>query len=295
MQVDVVTGLPSGPTAETAGLLSSLSTLKTSGYLSADNSRFEDLPVDAISFGAAGVTITVGDPDDPFFELADIGVGFTVMRATKAVDPSRVIPKMYAVKASWPDPLDVDWGFMQLDVDDLTVQVNQGSKWQGLEIAPYVDFVSSFGDGGLEIATGGDPVLIDFSHSMVGVQIGHALISIGDFFYLEAGFALKKSGAVAVDVVTGFSNTDPAAATALSSLVAGGYVTSGQYSRINNLPMSVFSLGFSDVKVFVGAGPYFVDSDGDGDVDGDDVRDPRRHRACGGKSGPWPDHTQRPR
>ena len=274
MQVDVVTGLPSSPTTETAALLARLAPLKASGYLSADNSRLENLPVDAMSFGASGVTITVGDPEDPFFELADIDVGFSVMRATKAVDPSRVIPKMYAVKAFWPDPLDVDWGFMQLDVDDLTVQVNQGSNWQGLKISPHVDFISSFGDDGLEIATGGDPIMIDFANSMIGVEIGHALISLGDFFYLEGGFALEKSGTMAVDVATGFSNTDPQGATALSSLVANGYVISGQYSRINSLPMSGFSLGFSDVNLFVGAGPYFVDSDGDGDVDGDDVRDP---------------------
>jgi hypothetical protein len=140
------------------------------------------------------------------------------------------------------------------------------------QIRPFVDFQSSFGTGGFEVNTGGDPIVLDFDRSVIGVEVGHAMISIGDFFYIEGGFAIEKGSSVNVDIVTGFTNTSAQAATILTPLVTQGYVTPLQYSRINNLPMDYYTIGLSDVNFFAGSGPYFVDSDEDGDIDADDER-----------------------
>ena len=269
-KVDVVTGLPASG-ASIAGLASDLATLKTKGYLSGDNSRLTDLPVDILSIGASNVKITIGDVADPLFVLADIDVAFATMKSSVGADPSHIVPTMYAMKAFWASPLNVDWGFMQLKVDDLAVQMNKGGKWRGTELTPFLDFQASFGDEGMSVATGGEPISLDFNRSMLGVSVGHALVKIDDYFHLEGGFAIEKTAGVAVDIVTGFSATDPRGLTALSSLQAKGLVTIGHYDRIENLAMNTFTLGFSDVKLFVGSGPYFVDTDGDGVSDSVDT------------------------
>ncbi|WP_043112418.1 hypothetical protein, partial [Pseudacidovorax intermedius] len=264
-QVDVATGLSA---ADSFGALGTdLARFKAAGLLSADNSRFTNLAVDSITIGAADVRITIGDPDDPFFTLDHIDVAFATFRASKSVDANGVIPLMYAMKASWANPLDVDWGFMQLQVQDLQVQLNQGSSWRGLTVSPTVDFVSSFGAQGMRVATGGDDVYLDFRQAYFGVEVGHALIAIGDFFYIEGGFSLGKGKGVAVDIVTGFGAYDPTAAAAVGTLAAPGH-----YDRIENYAMNMVTIGLSDVKLFVGAGPYFVDEDGDGVIDA--TRDP---------------------
>ena len=272
-KVDVVTGLPALPVGPAAGVVNSLASMKTAGYLSADNSRLNDLPMDVMSFGASDVVITIGDTSDPLFVIDGIDIGFTLMRATKAVDPAAVVPTLYAMKATWAHPLDVDWDFMRLKVDGLSVRMNQGGNWTaGLDLAPYIDFTSSFGAQGLEIGTGGDPVFIDFDHPMIGVAVEHALITIDNFFFIEGGFAIEKSSSVVLDLATGFGNADPAAAAALAPLVSKGYTSPGHYSRIEGMPMNGMTLGLSDVNLFVGSGPYFVDSNDDGVIDSADER-----------------------
>ena len=109
-----------------------------------------------------------------------------------------MIPNMYAMKATWAHPLDVDWGFMQLQIDDLTLSVNKGANWGGLNVAPYVDSSPSFGESGLAVPhrrRASDARLT--RRSMIGVEVAHALIKIDDFFYIEGGFALEKLANVA--------------------------------------------------------------------------------------------------
>jgi hypothetical protein len=132
MALDVQTQLPSRLTGEAASLNTDLRKLKRDGYLSADNSRFEGLPVDSILFGASDVSIKIGSYDDPLIRLDGIDVAFATFRATEAVDPNRVIPRMYSMSAYWPVKLDVDWGFMKLAIDDITLKLNTGSEWKGM-------------------------------------------------------------------------------------------------------------------------------------------------------------------
>ncbi|MCX7257343.1 MAG: hypothetical protein NTZ64_11550, partial [Polaromonas sp.] len=228
-------------------------------------------PVDMLSIGASDVKITVGSTSDPLFTLDKIDIAFTTMKATSAVDPTgKLIPRLFAVKALWANPLDLDMGFMQVKVADLTVELNKGAKWQGTELSPYVDFTSSFGANGLSVATGGAPMALDFNRSLFGVSVGHALVKVDDFIYLEGGFAIEKSAGVSVDIVTGFTDTSVEGAAALKNLVTKKLVTPGQYSHIDNLAMDAFTVGFSNVKLFAGSGPYFVDQNGDGYSDSTD-------------------------
>ena len=85
-------------------------------------------------------------------------MGFATFRATEAADPNRVIPRMYSMSAYWPVKLDVDWGFMKLAIDDITLKLNTGSDWKGLKVGPYADLRSTFGTQGLAIKTGDTPM-----------------------------------------------------------------------------------------------------------------------------------------
>jgi hypothetical protein len=191
--VDVATGLPAIPTAGTSSLISQL---RPTGYLSTDNGMLEDLPMDVVSFGASNVRSWSASTSDPFFTLDDIDIGFAVFRASPSLTFAAQIPRMYAMKAHWANPLDVDWGVLQLQVQDLDLKLNQGANWTGQTFAPHIDFVHSFGAGGFEVATGGDSIGLDFQRTTIGVEVGHALIRIDDFFYIEGGFALEKSKGV---------------------------------------------------------------------------------------------------
>jgi hypothetical protein len=202
--VDVATGLstaaPLGSPAATR-----LAQLRSAAgsYLSTDGTLLNDLPMDVVSFGASNVTIVVGDTSDPFFTLDDIDIGFAVFRASTTLSFATQIPRMYAMKAHWANPLDVDWGFMQLQVQDLDVTMNQGGNWSTLQVAPHIDFQHSFGADGYSVDTGGDPIALDFTQSTIGVSVGHALIRIDDFIYIEGGFSLQKSSSVPLDIKTG--------------------------------------------------------------------------------------------
>ena len=271
LSLDVQTQLPSRLTGEAASLNNDLRQLKRSGYLSADNSRFEGLPVDAIVFGASDVSIKIGSYDDPLINLDGIDVAFATFRATEAVDPNSIIPRMYSMSAFWPVKLDVDWGFMKLAIDDITLKLNTGSDWEGLKVGPYADLRSSFGAQGLKVNTGDAPIYLNYSSDFFGVEVSRASVSLGDFFYIQSGFAITRSSGTSVDVVTGFADGSYQGAAALGRLNDKGYFEPGQYSRLENVPMKATTIGFSDAMLFVGSGPYFVDSNGDGRVTVDDT------------------------
>ncbi|WP_295538365.1 calcium-binding protein, partial [uncultured Pseudacidovorax sp.] len=225
------------------------------GMLSTDGSRITGLAVNAITIGASNVVIKVGDTSDPLFTLPGIDVAFAAFKDTHGV-----VPLMYSLKASWAKPVDADWGFMQLQVQGLELQLNSGSNWSSaVKVAPTIDFVSSFrSTGGFEVATGGAPVKFDFSGAYFGVQVQHALISIGDFFHVEGGFSIGRAGSVGVDIVTGLN----AVQARTLGLTSGTISADG--SRIDNYAMNVTTIGLSNVKMFVGAGPYFIDTNNDG-------------------------------
>ncbi|QJW84663.1 hypothetical protein HK414_16080 [Ramlibacter terrae] len=103
---------------------------------------------------------------------------------------------------------------MHFEIDDLDLQMNHGGKWAGLTLAPSIDFEASSDDGVFEVLTGGEKVELDFDHRTVGFSVGHALIQIDDFIYVEGGFALTKQEGVRVDIITGYDATPSLASAA---------------------------------------------------------------------------------
>ena len=289
LDVDVATGLPANYPA--SGMDAALKTglAKVDGF-SANHSRIEDLQVQTLTLSFTDVDIFAGagpyfidangnglmdgqevlNPDRMGITLDNIDLALVMMDSTLLADPDSVIPKFYALQLDWAQPLNVDWDFLTFTISDLQIQANQGGQWKGAPATfatPYVDFKSSFGGNGYQIPTSGGMVALNYDRSFMGVSVGHALIKIDDFFHLEGGFAIEKTASVAVDIVTGFSSLAQAG-TALSSLVNKGLSADG--TRIDNLAMNTFTLGFSNVKLFAGAGPYFVDANNDGKSDSTD-------------------------
>ncbi|MCJ8345156.1 hypothetical protein MJH12_06425, partial [bacterium] len=246
-----------------------LNRLKAEGYVSSDYKTITDMPMDVISIGAADVNIYVGDIDDPLMSFLNIDFGVSIFTASKSIDLKQIIPKMYAFKATIPSAVDIDFGGIQLKVDDLNLQANSGKAWKGLtEGKPFIDFQTSF-DNGYDIQTGGAPINIDFNRGFVGVEIGNALVSIGDFLYLQGAFSIEKTENISLDVVTGFNSSS--IYTAPSSISKGLKKMSGvssDFTRIEDVTMKGYVLGGSGINAFIGMGPYFVDSNNDGKIDG---------------------------
>ena len=131
---------------------------------------------------------------------------------------------------------------------------------------PHIDFVASFpgedsnGNGvlddgedsdedgvldgpGLEIDTGGDPVVLDFSTELIRMKIG----------YFEANVA---------DGIVQFSGSAEIALGPTQEVV----LTDGSTETVRTL-----TLGMNDVNGFAGFGPYFEDTNGNGRIDENDT------------------------
>ncbi|MBI5053445.1 MAG: hypothetical protein HZB52_09290, partial [Chloroflexi bacterium] len=253
--LDIVTNLNTTLVNQNPTLKASLD--KVTG-ITPDYTRIEALPLDGILFSAvnADIFIAGSTADSALFAITGITFGLGLFSSNVATDPDRVVPNLYAFKATIVSPLDLDLGILVIDLDALTVRVNGGDDWAGGTLgAPYIDFVGS-PDGPVTIATGGDPVVLDFSTSVIGVELGHAFISLADFIVVEASNLLIEQQQTTVDVMTGFganpADAPPSLQTALQHFVDEGYLSATDYSRFDNLPVNLTRLSASNVNVFVG-------------------------------------------
>jgi hypothetical protein len=141
----------------------------------------------------------------------------------------------------------------------VAIQINQG-KDGALKI-PSIDFLASatsnpdaWGSAeGLKAPTGPDPddfVIVNFAESNLLRVSGYVAVSVADFLHLSGQFSFSQSG------------------TPQTVRVANGTATGGTVTK----QMNVMTIGASHVNAFVGVGgPYFVDSDQDGDIDTNDT------------------------
>ncbi|MEO5341560.1 MAG: hypothetical protein H7837_13770 [Magnetococcus sp. MYC-9] len=67
---------------------------------------------------------------------------------------------------------------------------------------PAVDFVSTYGAGGLALTAGTSTVRLDFSSRFAHVSVQDALLSVGDVLYLSGSFAFESGATHLVDVHT---------------------------------------------------------------------------------------------
>ncbi|MDP1580674.1 MAG: hypothetical protein Q8M02_10365, partial [Candidatus Didemnitutus sp.] len=75
---------------------------------------------------------------------------------------------------------------------------------------PAIDF-SKLADGGLSVATGNAPVILDFTKSVVSVSVGNGQLSIANFVTISGAFAFEKSTdlvVVATNVTAGLAVGD---------------------------------------------------------------------------------------
>ena len=134
---------------------------------------------------------------------------------------------------------------------DIDIQVNWSSGWQGVAgKIPVVDFSTSFGADGLEIPTGADPVVIDYSEGFMQAQVRDALLAVSEFVYLSGDFAFRRGASTELTVKTGLSSKSGVTANSIE-------------------------FGANNVQAFVGVnGPYRTDSNHDGSVDTNDPINP---------------------
>ena len=73
---------------------------------------------------------------------------------------------------------------------------------------PYVDFKSTYGAAGLQVATGNAAVHIDFDNGKTAVAVAKATLAIDQFVYLQGGFAFEKGERHTVNIDTGLRTSE---------------------------------------------------------------------------------------
>ena len=110
------------------------------------------------------------------------------------------------------------------------------------EGAPVLD-LSSIGEEGLVVATGGTDVTLGFDSELLRVSVSDATLTLSEFIYVRGGFAFEKGPEIEV--------TD----------------TAGDKKMVQTL-----TFGASNAYVFAGiGGPYWNDSNDDGVIDAGDT------------------------
>ena len=218
--------------------------------------------------------------DDLDFGMAVFMNNIPSTAALAAIYPNSQIILLEQMRATLPYffAMDVEvgsvgtYGFgdiFTIRVEDVRIQMNMGTPLFGITTGfslanlPSIDFVKTFGtedangndildegedidqdgflDTGFEVATGADPIFIDFTEVIIGLEIGYAEISIAEFVQLYGSFAFYLGPTYDLDVEFG-----------------GGGISGGTYEF-------AYSFGGSDIIGFVGLGGY-EDINGDGRI-----------------------------
>ena len=175
-----------------------------------------------------------------------------------------------------------------ITAEQVEVRVNHGtfsSGWPALPNGPppVVDFASSFPDDfygsdddafadgyRVPINTSGAYVPITWSDPLIGGGAGKVTIQISEFVHIAGSFFFEKGRTETVQLtslvgdvddllsqIPGFDSLPPAVVQALGA---------------GSKELSFLTIGATNVHAFVGLdGPYWVDADGDGEIDRDPV------------------------
>ncbi len=261
-------------------------------YLTAGGSNIDAF----VGFGIPDFTKSFDDQDVFGFLLdnLDFGIGFYIP-LVNLVYGLEEIPNFVSLKAT-ADAFGfkgVSENVLEVSGQGISINLNNGDEWPGELGPPVIDFANSFpaegvgvdsdGDGksnepaGFEVATGSDPIYLDYDgNQRIGVSIAAARINLFTFIYLEGSFAFEMGPTYRVNVATGIpANLGAALGTiGLDSLASAiGSVADIEigenFSSINNLEVDSFTIGASNVNAFVGFGiPDFDQSFDDQDVFG---------------------------
>ena len=273
---DMATGLPSqldlvqnllGDTT------SSILDLVKLGYgLSSDYSTLSNVTFNGVSFGTSDASLFVG-LGNPNFDLSlseQSGmVGFGMQHINLAIGffqadlPQFLKAEKVLTLSAKADQLGM-YGFgdvLKVQASEITVDVNTGGKALGglMRAMPIYSSIKTTGSpDGLKIATGGDPLYLNFNGTeIMGLDIGLAEITVADFMYLRGSLAFRKGEIYNVTVDTG--GLEPL----LSDI---GQSTGSSIGRSLDMDVTALTLGGANLTGFAGVGgPYRYGDDLNGD------------------------------
>ena len=242
---------------------------KSSGHIqlaSVDGADPEEVDVDCLTVGGADVDAFAGingNSDDALgLDLQDVDFALAIL--TSKADNTR---SWTALTADAGSVAFVGIDAITVAAADISVQVNTA----GRDNDPVADFAAAQ----MAVSTGpGREMELNFAGNageVIRVKIGRATLAVSDYIYVSGGFYFEKSSGLSVDVVTGLPAVYPAGMdTALLTGLGKVQGLSADHSRIEDLAVDSTIFSATDVDVFVGLGPYFIDSNGNGLFDADE-------------------------
>jgi len=216
------------------------------------------------------------NPDAIGLSVTNLDIGFVLMKPLDPEWAAHPLALFYSLKATADTFEFVGWDEIILSAQQIEINVNNGVPWPGGLGTPVVDFATSYPAGtgdplGLEVSTGGDPVSIDFGGKKVGFSSERITVQLSQFVHITGSFAFEKGPATSVDIATGLPTDATEALALLGSMIDPdiGDALADALGVIEDVQVSTFQIGASNVHAFVGLnGPYWEDDlDGDGNID----------------------------
>ena len=170
--------------------------------------------------------------------LSGVSVGVGIFTPTDADSTTSYL----GLRVTAEDAAFVGVEGLTIEAHGIDIEVNQvKSDDPDAEIAA-LDF-STIATGGFEILTGGDPITLETDSILSRVTVADATLIISEFLFIRGGFSFEKGREVEVTTTAGGTKT-----------------------------LNVVTFGLSNVYAFAGiGGPYWVDSNDDGVLNGDDT------------------------
>lgn len=163
----------------------------------------DNVNLEAISVGVNDAKVFVG-MNGPYFGegdkgdslgiyLNDVDLGLAMFKPTlnnlPIIKPMGLSFIALKAHASHAGVVGLD-SFMELELKDITVELNMGSAKNKL-LNPFMDLAAS---GNFEVKTGGEPVILDYDSRWIKASVGLAKIRISEFLYLHGSLAFTKGG-----------------------------------------------------------------------------------------------------
>ncbi|MDD2604023.1 MAG: hypothetical protein PHF66_04320, partial [Desulfobacteraceae bacterium] len=234
----------------------------------ATGTAIESVEVNMLSLGAAGVDAFAG-VNGPYYVdsngdgiidgadtpneaamglvLEDVEFALALMKPKPPAAPtnSTDLRSWISLRAGVGEASFVGVEGLIVSVSNFWVNINKGGGTTGTGLPNQS--VAHFAVNPMMLETGGDPIVLNFDGTKGALleAAGHVRLDVFGFFYVDGAFAFKKSS----ETIT---------------------VTNGTSSQ--TVQVDLLTVGASGVDAFAGVnGPYMVDSNGDGVIDGNDT------------------------
>jgi len=222
--------------------------------------------------------INGGTPDAFGFNLSNASFGVALI--VDMLDPSRIWvtaqAKVGVLNFVSPTPIVMKGSGVSLSIN---TAANDGTVVD--YVKQPVTIPAGLGLNGVAITNPGAGFTFDIngaSGALLQVSVANALLAYDNYLHISGSFAFTMQSATALSIDTGISNNplninyygklsanDQKAVAALAgSSQAGILAMAADPSVLSNVKMKSVVLAGSNINVFVGLGPYFQDSNGDG-------------------------------